>query len=270
MMVNILLMVSLSLLHPESAFELNGKLYVSDIGKFGVEDGRILVKKSSSWTELAHGMLDPKGLAAVDDSTLIVTDVKRVRKVSLSGRVEDAFPYEAFPKDDRPQFLNDITVGPDGYAYFSDTKTNTVYKGDLRNGSVEKLFSVSSPNGLAFGEDSTLYVVTFEKPGKVYAFKGGRLKLVFSSHDIDGGDGLAVAKDGRLVISGFLSGKVVILDLKTGKHTVLKKGLDNPADLSLSRDGARIYVPLLSAGKVIELNLPKRRKSKSSGKDDVF
>ncbi len=251
----VLLAFVLAFIHPESAVETSGKIFVSDIGKFGVQDGRLLVKTVKGWSTVASRLLDPKGIAVLNDSVLLVTDVQQVRAVTLKGKVTDIFPANAFPKNKKPKFLNDITIGPDGMAYFSDTKQNAVFVGDPESGKVKLLFEVNSPNGVAFGSDSTLYVVTFEEPGRVYSFKNGNLKLIFSSHDIDGGDGLAVTPDGDLLISGFLSGKIVVLNPTTGKHRVLKDNLTTPADISLSPDGKTIYVPLLNAGKLITVKL---------------
>ncbi len=253
MMVNaVVILFVLSLTHPESVLELNGKVLASDIGQFGVSDGAIVLKKGKSWQKLAGGLVDPKGIAALNDSTIVVTDVTVVRQVTLSGKTKVLFGESDF-RDKKPEFLNDITLGPDGRVYFSDTRKNCIFVGNPESGKVNLLVKVNSPNGVVFGPDSTLYIITFEKPGKVYSYKDGSLRLVFKSHDIDGGDGIVVTPNGKLIMSGFISGKIVEYDIKTGNHRVLKKGLKTPADISLSVSSTKLYIPLLQEGKVIEM-----------------
>ncbi len=253
----VLLVVILGLTHPESVIELGGHVFVSDIGQFGVKDGTIKSRSGKGWKVLATGLTDPKGIAALDDSTLVVTDVTEVKTVKLSGKTGVLFPSKNFPSGKKPAFLNDITVGPDGKLYFSDTRENCIFVGDPGTGKVKVLVEIESPNGVVFGPDSTLYIVTFQKPGRIYAYKSGKLTEIFRSHDIDGGDGIVWEPDGKLIVSGFISGKIVEVNPVTGKHRVLKSRLKTPADINLSSDGKTLYVPLLQAGKVISMEIKK-------------
>jgi sugar lactone lactonase YvrE len=135
----------------------------------------------------------------------------------------------------------------------ASTKINNFPTNQPKAKEVKILVKVDSPNGVTFGSDSTLYIVTFQKPGRIYAYKNGHLKLIFRSHDIDGGDGIVFTKEGKLIVSGFISGKIVEYELSSGKHRVLKSGLETPADISLSQSQKKLYIPLLQAGRIIEM-----------------
>ncbi|RKY98731.1 MAG: hypothetical protein DRQ10_07120 [Candidatus Hydrothermota bacterium] len=246
MFAGIMLLAVLNLTAPESAVEVNGKIFVSDIGKFNENDGAILELKDGKWVPFASPLFDPKGITPYNDSVLLVADVDKVWDVS-KGFVEMFIRTTDFPVT--PKFLNDITMDAKGNIYISDTKLGVVFVADKRR-RVKVLTKVNSPNGLAVAPNGDLYIVTFEKPGKVYVFRNGKLKLIYKSDDIAGGDGIAITKNGRYAyISGYMSGKIVRLNLKTKKAKVIAEGLKTPADISLSEDESFLLVPMLEAGK---------------------
>ncbi len=237
--------------HPESALETEEGVFVSDIGTFGAQDGKIWLVKGGARSVYATGLKDPKGLC-VSKGRLFVADVDRVWEIT-GGALKLVAGPNAFPQ--KPRFLNGMAADATGYLYLSDTFRGDVYRLTKR-GKVERLFQVDKPNGLAVASNGTLYVITFTDPGRIYAWERGELHLVYQSSDIAGGDGLALDEErGFLYASGYNSGKIVRINLNTAQAEVIAQGLKTPADIHLSLDKRKLLVPLLEAGEVKEIDL---------------
>ncbi len=247
-MVNILLAFLFSFVHPESVLPVDGKIYVSDIGKFGTGDGAILTIEGDT---VAKFLLDPKGLAFYK-GRIFVTDVNRIWAIEKNGKKVEFVPRSAFKPEAR--FLNDIAIHK-GKIYVSDTYTNRVFEIDIKKQKPRKIFDIEKPNGICFDNKGTMYIITFSIPAKIFRYKDGKLEKVFEDPRFKGGDGLVFYKK-KFYATFYISGQVVELkktDNGLKLTRIIKDGLKSPADLGVSKDV--LYVPLLNEGKILRINL---------------
>ncbi len=241
------------LINPESVYVIPTlpveSIYVSEIGMFNHRDGRVdLIQdvEHPRSVSIATDLIDPKGIG-YSQGKVWVADVNRVVAVDPASGREKIFPSRKFKP--RPTFLNDICALED-VVYVSDTQKNVVY--EIHRGKIRVLLKLKAPNGIAYDRgDNSLYIASYTRPGRVYRYKNGRIKLIYSSRDIDGTDGLAMWNQKRILfISGYLSGKVVALDLKNGKVLGRLSGLHNPADIAFDERDSTLFIPEMSAGRV--------------------
>lgn len=248
-MVYLIFVVFISLVHPESAFYCSKGIFISDIGNFGINDGKIWLKKGNKISAFINGLKDPKGIF-LHKGKIYVTDVVKIWEIDIKTKEKKELIK---PSDFQtpPQFLNDIFVSEDGKVYFSDTFKDAVFVFDLKTKKLKMLFRVDKPNGI-WVREGIVYVVTFTRPGKLYKFKNGKLTLLYKSKNINGGDGLCIR--GKFAyISGYYSGKIVRYNLINGKAKVIKSGLKTPADIFVK--GNKMGIPLLEAGKFVEIKI---------------
>ncbi len=234
--------------HPESALVLGERVLISEIGAFQKRDGQILEwHEQAPPTLVAQGLLDPKGMAPLGTG-IVVADVDRLMWVSLeTGEVRVFAPPKAFPQP--PRFLNDVASTPQGRVYVSDTQRDRVYEINAQ-GKVLRSVEIPKPNGL-WVEGDTLYVVSFTSPARLYRVVNmGAPQRLHEFRYVMGGDGLARLKNGDFVVSGYLSGTVVLW-APSRDERVIAQELTTPADLAVDTLHHRLVIPLLEAGQVI-------------------
>jgi len=241
---------------PESAVEGDDGVYVSDVGDFSARDGVIWHVSGGTKEKIAENLTDPKGLA-FSKGKLYIADVDRIWRIDFGGEkagVSLLAGPTAFPEN--PRFLNGMTSDATGYLYTTDTFGGWVYMVST-TGRVTQLFKTDKPNGITVASDGTVYVITFTHPGRIYSYTSTKgAELVYMSEDLNGGDGLKLDEDkGFLYAGGYDSGKIVRINLSTGKVDILADSLTTPADFNISLDGHRLLVPLLEAGEVMEIDL---------------
>ena len=156
--------------------------------------------------------------------------------------------------DDRIHMWNDVTVAPDGTAYFTDMSVGEIHR--IPPGGSPELFHVlkdrNSPNGIAAGLDGRLVYVACLEEILVIDVASGAASTLKSGADVCTGlgDGLALDKDGLFIVqnSGLLGQRVLQCRLDgsghglTSAHTLtvaLPPGL-MPYTCALGRD--RLYV----------------------------
>ena len=243
------------LFNPESALYLpDYGIFVSEVGKPGVRDGRIILihfedNNFGGKEVFATGMIDPKGIT-YDRSKkcLLVADVDKVWKVDLRTREVSIFLNPSdFPK--KPSFLNDILWTSKG-VYISDTNLNTVFV--YEDGKVKTFLKLPKPNGLALGNDGALFIASFSDPsGKVYKYKDRQLRLFAKGGEINGTDG--VFFDRRrdiLIVSGYWSGSVVVYDLHGNVLGIIRRKLRHPADIHYDTKKMFVFIPDMGRGKL--------------------
>ena len=257
-----LLLIITGLVNPESVYVIpalpSGSVYISEIGRFGVQDGQVCLIsdwKAPKLTPIATDLVDPKGIGFCQ-MKIWVADVDRVVMIDPPSGKEDVFGPTKFKP--HPAFLNDICTTAD-MVYVSDTQKNVVY--EIRKKKIKVFLKLKSPNGIEYNpEDGSLYIASYTRPGKVYKYKEGKLKLIYSSRDIDGTDGLALcASKDVLFISGYLSGKVIALNLSNGKILGKLDRLSNPADIAFDERTNTLFIPEMSAGRVSEYRVVFRK-----------
>ena len=244
------------IVHPESAFTTrDGRVFISEIGRIGKKgDGRILeVFTNGKKKIIASGLNDPKGLL-VEGSTIYVTDVDEIKKVSFDGKVSPWIGPKDFPR--KISFLNDLTIDRNTIIYVSDSGESV--NGERRGGAVYRISStgkvsllvdsandpnIQAPNGLLAFQRGFLMVADFTT-GVLSRIRLRNFSVEKMAEGFGGGDGLAFSGT-KLYISDWKGGKIWRIDLTMpGQNPkIFKEGFTNPADIDVTSDGKFLVVP---------------------------
>ena len=243
---------------PESvAQDKDGNIYVSEIGERDVDkDGKItMIDKSGKRITIVDDLYDPKGLVLFDNK-LYVTDRDVVVEVDLKSKSSAVYAGTMqFPRS--PVFLNDIDVDDKGNLYVSDS-------GDFKStgqifvikttGEIETIFEdernlIKAPNGLLLDGD-TLYILDWA--GEFFQADLNKKSFKKIADGFNGGDGIAKVK-GTFFLSSWLEGK--LYKLIDGKAELVNDKFEAAADISLSQDNKKVYVPDMKAGTLTILDL---------------
>lgn len=247
---------------PESAVVgVDGRVYVTAIGEFDkAGDGAVMVLEDGKAVPFATGLDDPKGIAVFLES-LFVADKDKVWRIDPTGKAELFVPPNAFPST--PKFLNDLAADPEsGMLYVSDSGDlqghgGAVYRITPR-GLVDVLTDarrwpdLHTPNGLALEGASHLLVADFGT-GFLHRIKlatGATEKL---AEGLGGADGLIFDRHGRLFISDWTGGRVLVIPRPGDQPIEVAAGFQSAADLCLAPSGNAILVPDMKAGTLTEL-----------------
>ena len=188
----------------------------------------------------------PKGSAIVG-STLYVADITRLREFdATSGRPKGEIPLPGCT------FANDVTAGPDGKVYVSDsgikiddkgvtpTGTDAVYVVDKGKAKVlAKGDELGHPNGLLWAADK-LWVVTFGS-GEIYSLDKAGKKSDAQKLPKSALDGIIAVGDSIFVSSWEAQG--VYKGKPGGNWTFVLSGLKAPADIGFDSKRSLILVP---------------------------
>lgn len=214
----------------------------------------------------------PTGIVVRGDRAYVV-DRSRLVAVDLTGGAggwELVIPDAGFP--------NDVTLGPGGELYVSDTGAGAIWRVASDGSGLERLMptvSMRSPNGLfvdtvprpgpvpadepaaAVGEHRLL-VAGWE--GTVMALNAdSSVTLLAESAELERLDGIQPAPDGGLLVTDFARGR--LQHLERGERRVWRAGvpwltgLDEPADF-LVRDTI-LALPETGAGRITFYRLPR-------------
>lgn len=249
--------------NPESvAVSPAGRVFVTVIGGFDKNgDGAVVEIVDGKAKTFVSGLDDPKGLACWKD-LLFVADKKRVWRIDAAGKATVFAAAEAFPTP--PLFLNDLIVDERGNLYVSDS-------GDLQGGggavfgispqgkvslvtNAAKAKGLQGPNGLLVDDAEHLLLLDFVS-GELHRvnLKDGKLQRMATG--FAGGDGLARDENGKIYLSEWTTGRVFVLGKENHSPTLLSDDFKAAADICLSADGKRLYVPDMTAGTLSVLEL---------------
>jgi sugar lactone lactonase YvrE len=197
----------------------------------------------------------PKGMAITGD-TLWVADIDVVRAFNRrTGAPAGSVKVTG------AKFLNDITAGPDGTLYITDSGLgpkfthpgpDRIYQ--IKGGKASIAFEskdLAAPNGIAY-MDEALLVAPFMGTSLVAWGPGEK-----TARPIGTGpgqqDGIEVLPDNRLLVTSWADSSLFILD--NGKASRVAYPVPSPADIGFDGN-SRIAVPLLMENRVEFWELP--------------
>ena len=195
----------------------------------------------------------PKGMAIIAD-TLYVSDITAVRAFHrVTGEPLGSWPVEG------STFLNDLTVGPDGMLYvsdsglnpdFSSSGTDAVYR--FENGepvAVVQDTALAGPNGLA-ARDGGILIVSFGAPEvRTVPASGGEATV---TRTLPAGqlDGVVVLDDGSLLVSSWEASAVYHVPANVEPMTVIE-GVPSPADIGWDAERSRLLIPVFNENRLV-------------------
>ena len=273
--------------HPTDSF-LEGPV-ADDHGNLSVSDipfGRVFrIDAAGDWSQVAEYDGEPNGMKLLDDATLLITDYRHglMRLDIASGRVE---PFLERRNSERFKGVNDLVFDAEGNLYFTDQgqtglhdPTGRLYR--LRpSGQLDLLLAnVPSPNGVALSPDQKVLYLAVTRGNCVWRVplladgSVAKVSQFFTSHGPSGPDGLAVDRDGRLLVANPGLGCVWVLDARAEPELVLR-GAPGASLTNLAFGGADrdvLYVTDSTHGTVLRAEpgvagLPLDRAAPRTGK----
>ena len=232
---------------PGSDADNNG--FISRVGPDGTVDSLHFIQGGSNGVTL-HA---PRGMAISGD-TLWVADHQAVRGFD---RVTGELLREADFADQGTGFLNDVTVGPDGIVYVTDTGTDRVFR--ISGSNIEVAFEdsvLNMPNGITWDDDGNRFIVV--PYGGTHSFSvwapGADSLQSFANSPGAKFDGVEVVGTGELIVA---SQEDSSLHLVTEEESTVLIALEGrPADIGYDPSRNRVAVPYIDRNLVEIWQLP--------------
>jgi glucose/arabinose dehydrogenase/sugar lactone lactonase YvrE len=213
---------------------------------------------------ILHG---PKGMVIQGD-TLWVTDLDAVRgfnrRTGAPVAAVDLQPLGAL-------FLNDITVGPDGSLYLTDSGVRFDSAGNRTHPGPDRIFRIrgrqpsvaletpalAQPNGITYDRAKRRFLLApIAGDSAVQQWSGGSAHPVNIARGIGRYDGVEVLPDGTILVSAWHDSTVSAVVGDRVKPII--RGLPNPADIGVDPVGRVVGVPLISNDRVELWRLPAK------------
>ncbi len=194
----------------------------------------------------------PRGMFITGD-TLWAADVDGVH--AFDRRSGAALGFIDFAAHD-PGFLNDITRGPDGALYVTDTGRSSLLV--IRNGVVSEALpadeALGSPNGVTWDAEREVFILVPWTPGHpVHAWAPGGEVMAVGTGTPGRLDGVE-AYGGRLLVASQTDST---LQAVTGSGTsALIRMSGAPADIGVDTRRGRVAVPYIALNRVDIWELP--------------
>ncbi len=168
-------------------------------------------------------------------------------------------------------FLNDVTAGPDGSLYLSDTGLRFGPDGQLSHPGPNRVFRVSrtreisviaegdtlaGPNGVFWDEPNKRLLIASIMGKAVFSWRPGDRTPVLVASGPGGYDGIDRLSDGRIVIASQDARAVLVL---SGRDlSPLITGVESPGDIGVDTRRNRVAIPRLDANVVEIWEVPRR------------
>ncbi|MGK7311738.1 MAG: SMP-30/gluconolactonase/LRE family protein [Candidatus Longimicrobiales bacterium M2_2A_002] len=196
----------------------------------------------------------PKGTAIIGD-TLYVADITAVR--AFHRVTGEPLGSREVPGS---TFLNDLTVGPDGMLYVSDSGVNADFSSsgtgavyrfeDGEPVAVAEGAELAGPNGLAMRND-VLVIVSMSTPEVRTVPAAGGEPAVLTELPGAQLDGVVVLNDGSMLVSSWETSTIYhVPPAAEGEATVVAEGIPSPADIGFDAERRRILIPVMTENRV--------------------
>lgn len=193
------------------------------------------------YQEWVKGLNAPKGLGLLEEK-LYVADIDQLVEIDIrTGKILNNYPAPG------AQFLNDVTVCPNGYVYVSDMMTKKIHI--LKDGVFSVWFQselFNRPNGL-FAEKGKLFVGDH----KIFSIDLNSKEMIVTIENAGGVDGLEKTHDGDFIFSHW-AGRVFLY-----KNNQIIKLLDtseqniNSADIDYALKPRLLLVPTFFDNRIV-------------------
>ncbi len=185
----------------------------------------------------------PRGMVISGD-TLWVADHGAIR--GFDRTTGEPLAHVDFTSFD-PGFLNDVTLGPDGSIYVTDTGRNRVLRasGDRIEVVLEDTL-LNGPNGITWdGARNRFIVVPYGGSHDLLSWAPGDDSLSTIAHGPGGGfDGVEVLPSGALLVASQADSSLHLFQQEQGRVLVALEG--RPADIGYDAERNRAAVPYIS------------------------
>lgn len=253
---------------PEGVISDGQFLYISNVGKkleptVKDNDGYIIKTdmEANAWIDRAKWdeiQLDaPKGMAIVGKS-LFVADIDRVVEIDLK-KTEQTYIYD-FSRYG-VHFLNDICVKDANTLFVSATDANKIFTIDLQNQQIVpfRTGELRGPNGIVFAsEENKLYCAEYgseDKPnGRIIAIDGDRGTVKALAEHEGYLDGLALTRNGEILFSDWVDGKLHKLNMVDGNLSKVKlDSVGGPADFHYLNGENAVWLPCMQESRLTKI-----------------
>jgi sugar lactone lactonase YvrE len=234
------------------------------ISRVRAEGGQVDSLKFIAGGQAGVTLHAPKGLAITGD-TLWATDIDAVRAFDKkSGRPLASHTVRG------AVFLNDITVGPDGALYITDTGI-TLDESGMKHPGPDRVFKLTrtgqvstalrfadqpGPNGIAWDDAGQRFLIVAFAGTDIMAWKPGdsaATSIVSGKGQFDGVERLA---DGRILVSTWADSSIYVLDGSALVRVV--PGVASPADIGIDTKRNRVAIPLFQGNRVELFSIPSK------------
>jgi gluconolactonase len=247
------------------SFDLEGNLYVTDIPY-----GRIFrISPKLEWSLVVEYDGWPNGIAIHKDGTLWITDYRKgiLALDAKSGKVETLLGHR---NSESFKGVNDLTFDAAGDCYFTDQgqtgmhdPTGRVYR-RRANGHLDLLIgNAPSPNGVALDPTGKVLFVAVTRGNQVW--RGpilpdntvSKIGAFFTFFGASGPDGMAVAKDGSLVVAHASLGGAFVLNPRGELTHYVRSPVGTTVTNVAFRPGTtKLVMTESSTGTILEADLP--------------
>jgi glucose/arabinose dehydrogenase len=235
--------------------DVDGNGFISKVSP----DGKLLELKWIDGTKKGTKLNAPKGMALVGP-LLYVADIDTVRMFDRkTGKAKGEVKLKG------ATFANDITAGPDGKIYVSDsgmklsatgmepTKTDAVWVIEKKKAkALAQSEELGKPNGLLFAADK-LWVTTFGS-GELYSLDAKGVRGDVQKLPKGALDGIVAAGDSVLISSW--EGTGIFKGTPGGEWALAFPNISSPADIGFDSKRNRLLVPVMTEGTVLGYDQP--------------
>jgi hypothetical protein len=208
-------------------------------------DGTI---ESLNWVS---GLNAPKGMGIIGN-LLYVADIDQLVIIDIpTAIVIEKLNVEG------ASFLNDVSIGPDGKVYFTDSDTGYIWiysNGVMKSWITEGL---NRPNGLYVEESRVLLTSSGSEDLKVIDKSTGNIETVTSG--IGQGDGIEFTGSAGFYITTSWAGEIFLILPDYSKISLLKTSDQeiNSADIGFNTAAQVLYVPTFYNNRVVAYKLER-------------